>query len=248
MEKRVPSISIVLPAYNEAENLPQAVAAATAAASAVTDDYEVIVVNDGSRDNSAEILTRLKHDYPYLRVVTHEVNRGYGGAVRSGYAAATKELVCLNAADNQFDLRELTRFLPFFPEADIVVGDRAQRQDNPIRRLNAWGWNTLVRLLFGYTARDIDCGFKVFKRSVLPHVHLTSNGAMVDTEFLVGAKVRGFVIKETPVTHLPRLKGKPTGANLRVILRAFRDLFRFYWRLRGELRQEKQAAKEMRGR
>jgi hypothetical protein len=110
--------------------------------------------------------------------------------------------------------------------------------------LNAFGWNTLVRLLFGYLCRDIDCGFKLFRREVLDHVHIVSDGAMIDTEFLAGAKARGYRIAEVPVTHLPRVAGEATGADLRVIVKAFRDLWEFRQRLSRELREERQAGKE----
>jgi hypothetical protein len=125
--------------------------------------------------------------------------------------------------------------------ADIVSGYRANRQDPLIRKLNALLWNSLVRVLFGYLSRDIDCGFKLFKRELLDHVHIESNGAMIDTEFLAGARARGYRIADVPVTHLPRKAGHPTGANLKVILRAFRDLLRFRLELWRELAQERKA-------
>jgi glycosyltransferase involved in cell wall biosynthesis len=175
-----------------------------------------------------------------LRIVRNDPNRGYGGALRRGFEEATKDVILFAPADNQFDLSESSRLLALIDQgADIATGYRANRNDPFIRRVNAFGWNTTIRLLFGYLARDIDCGFKAFKRSILAHVPLYSRGAMIDTELLAGAKARGYVIKETPVTHLPRTAGKPTGANIRVILRAFRDLFRFRLRLNADLAQEK---------
>ena len=163
-------------------------------------------------------------------------------AARSGAVSrrVKKELILFAPADNQFDLAESPHLVALIDQgADIATGVRAHRNDPLIRRLNALGWNTTIRVLFGYLSSDIDCGFKCFKRDILTRVPLYSNGAMVDTELLAGAKARGFVIKETPVTHLPRTAGKPTGANLRVILRAFQDLFRFRLRLNAELAQEK---------
>jgi hypothetical protein len=124
-------------------------------------------------------------------------------------------------------------------EADIVSGYRANRQDNFVRKLNAWGWNMVVRILFGYLCRDIDCGFKLFRREILDHINVISDGAMIDTELLAGAKARGYRIAEVPVTHLPRVAGEATGANLGVIIKAFRDLVRFRLRLNRELSQER---------
>ncbi len=231
-------ISVVLPAYNEEQNVAQAISQAAAAMAAIGADYEIIVVDDGSRDATAAIVEGLVAATPGLRLVRHPVNRGYGGALRSGFAAATKEWILLNAADNQFDMSEVARFLPLMPTADLVCGYRADRQDPGIRKLNALGWNTVVRLLFGYLTRDIDCGFKVFRRDVLRRVNLTSNGAMVDTELLAGARARGLRIAEVPVTHLPRRQGHATGANPRVILKAFQDLWAFRQRLWDELKKE----------
>lgn len=232
-------ISVVLPAYNEEPNVAAAIAQAGAAMRSIGARYEIIVVDDGSRDNTAAVVEALLAATPGLRLVRHPANRGYGGALRSGFAAATREWIMLNASDNQFDMAEVTRFLPLMPANDLVCGYRADRQDHPMRKLNAFGWNLTVRLLFGYLTRDIDCGFKIFRRSVLERVNLTSNGAMVDTELLAGARARGFRIAEVPVTHLPRRQGHATGANIRVIIRAFQDLFAFRRRLSDELKRER---------
>jgi|YNPNPStandDraft_1061719.scaffolds.fasta_scaffold02640_7 glycosyltransferase involved in cell wall biosynthesis len=231
-------LSIVIPAYNEEANVEKAVEHVSAVAQQLGVDYEIILVNDGSIDRTGEIGRQLEQRIPRFRLVEHYPNRGYGGALKAGFAAATKELIAFVPADNQFDFREVTRLLERIDQgADIVSGYRARRQDNFIRKLNAWGWNTLVRLLFGYLGHDIDCGFKLFRRSVLDRVPLISNGAMIDTELLAGARARGFRIAEVPVTHLPRVAGAATGANPRVILRAFRDLVRFRLRLSKQLRQ-----------
>jgi len=231
-------LSIVMPAYNEEANVEKAVEHVSAVAQQLGVDYEIILVNDGSSDRTGEIGRQLEQRIPHFRLVEHYPNRGYGGALKAGFAAATKELIAFVPADNQFDFREVTRLLERIEQgADIVSGYRARRQDNFIRKLNAWGWNTLVRLLFGYLCHDIDCGFKLFRRSVLDRVPLISNGAMIDTELLAGARARGFRIAEVPVTHLPRVAGAATGANPRVILRAFRDLVRFRLRLSKQLRQ-----------
>ncbi len=238
-ESAVPSISAVLPAWNEEANVEKAVRDVTAVLAGLGGDYEVIVVDDGSRDRTGEVVTGLMSEFPRLRLVQHVVNRGYGGALRSGFTAATKELIFLTPADNQFDVQELHNLLPLIAQADIINPYRAHRQDPAHRRLNAAAWNLLMRLLFGYVARDIDCGFKLFRRNVIDRVTLTSNGAFLDTELLVGAKARGLKIVEVPVTHLPRTAGTQTGAKLKVILNAFRELIRYWWRLRRELAHEK---------
>ncbi len=238
------SLSVVLPAYNEEANVESAVEGVSSVAQQLGMDYEIILVNDGSADRTGEIARELMQRIPNFRLVEHYPNRGYGGALRAGFAAAMGDLIAFVPADNQFDFREISRLLECLDEADIVSGYRAERQDTFIRKLNGFGWNTLVRLLFGYLCRDIDCGFKLFRREVLERVTIVSDGAMIDTEFLAGARARGFRIAEVPVTHLPRVAGEGTGANLKVIAKAFRDLVRFRQRLSRELREEKQKKRE----
>ena len=234
------SLSIVLPAYNEAENVEQAVSHVSEGAQTLDRDYEIILVNDGSTDRTGEIGRQLEKEVPNFRLVEHYPNRGYGGALKAGFEAAEKELIAFYPGDAQFDFGEITRLLERLEEkdADIVCGYRVDRQDTAIRRLNAWGWNFVVRLLFGYLCRDIDCGFKLFRREVLDHVNIVSDGAMIDTELLAGAKARGFRIVEAPLTHLPREAGEATGANVAVIVKAFQDLIRFRLSLSRELREE----------
>lgn len=237
----MPGLSIVLPAYNEEENVASAVEEVSSVVRRLGMDYEIILVNDGSADRTGEIARELQQRIPNFRLVEHYPNRGYGGSLKAGFAAATKDLVAFIPADKQFVFGEITRFLEKIEQADVISGYRANRQDSPIRKFNALGWNSLVRLLFGYLCRDIDCGFKLFRRKVLEHVNLVSDGAMVDTEFLAGAKARGYRIAEVKVTHLPRVAGHPTGANVKVIVKAFRDLARFRLRLSRELREERKA-------
>ncbi len=218
------AISAVLPAYNE-----EALIAATATSVAsvlkdLVDDYEVIVVNDGSRDRTQEIVEALSEKDPHIRCVTHPVNRGYGEALRTGFSCATKELIFFTDGDRQFDIREIRRFLPEIAHADMVVGYRRPRRDPPIRLAYAWGWKLLVTTLFGYAARDIDCAFKLFRRTVWESIQVKSGGATFSAELLVRARRAGFRIVELPVTHLPREAGKPTGGNPKVIIRAFREL------------------------
>ena len=223
----MPSISVVLPAYNEEANLPRIVPAVVDVASRLASDYEVIVVDDGSGDRTAAVTEGLSRTYPTVKLVRHEVNRGYGGALWTGFTSASKDLVFFTDSDNQFDVNELEKLAALIDTADMVIGYRAPRRDPAIRRLNAWGWNVLVNLLFGYTARDIDCAFKLFWRRVLDTVQVESRGATFSAELLVRARRAGFTIREVPVKHLPRTAGKQTGARLSVILRAFRELLAF---------------------
>jgi glycosyltransferase involved in cell wall biosynthesis len=238
------SLSIILPAYNEEANVVAAVEEVSRVAQTLGLKYELILVNDGSRDRTGEIArTDLAPRIPNFRLVEHFPNRGYGGALKAGFSAATEELIAFTPADRQFKFEEIDRLLAkMTTDVTLVSGWRVQRQDNLIRRLNGMGWNLAVRILFGRTIHDIDCGFKLFRRDLLSHIHIESSGAMIDTELLAEMKARGYKMTEVPVTHLPRVAGSPTGANLKVILRAFRDLFKFRLRLWRELRQERRAA------
>ncbi len=240
----MPSLSIVIPAYNEEANIVAAVEEVSRVAQTLNLDYEIILVNDGSRDRTGEMARNdLTPRIPNFRLVEHFPNRGYGGALKAGFAAATKELIAFTASDKQFKFSEITLLLERLkPDVTLVSGWRVKRQDNFIRRLNGRGWNTVVLILFGRTIHDIDCGFKLFRRDVLNHIHIESNGAMIDTEMLAEMRARGYKMADVPVTHLPRTAGSPTGANLKVIARAFRDLFKFRLRLWRELREEKRAA------
>ncbi len=238
----VAHLSVFLPAYNEEENVQRAVEHVSAVCHGLGFTYEIIVVNDGSTDGTGDVVRDLMLGIANLRLEEHHPNRGYGGALQAGFATSNGELIAFIPADNQFDFNEVQSLLDRVDEADIVCGWRADRQDSAIRKLFASGWNTVVRILFGRLCRDIDCGFKLLRREVIESVPLRSMGAMIDTELLAGARARGFKIVEVPVTHLPRIGGRATGADPRVILRAFRDLLRFRLRLTEELRDERRAA------
>lgn len=224
-------LSIVLPAFNEQDNIVTAVNRAVEVADRLCSDIEVIVVDDGSEDRTPEIVRELAAADPRIRLVQHVRNKGYGEALRSGFTAATKDLVFFTDSDNQFDLNELERFLPLIDRVDVVAGYRKNRCDPPIRRLNARAWNLLVRMLFYVPVRDIDCAFKLFRREVFEGVHLQSMGAMVNTELMVKIGRSGFSIVEIPVTHLPRTAGTARGAHPRVILRALLELATMHARL-----------------
>lgn len=237
------SLSIVIPAFNEEPNVAEALRRVAAVAATLGREYEIILVNDGSRDRTGEIARAMEKEIPRLHVVENQPNRGYGGALKRGFYEATQDLVVFVPSDNQFDFGQVTLMLDRLNGAGIVTGYRENDADPPMRRVNRWGWNLLVRLLFGNMARDIDCGFKLFRREILGRVSLKSDGAMVDTELLAGARARGYEIVEVPLRHLPRTAGSPTGANLRVILRAFRDLVAFRVRLWDELAEENRVAR-----
>lgn len=228
----MPGIAVALPAYNEEASLPRTVSRVVTQLRKVTDDFEVVVVDDGSRDRTAEVARDLSRQYPEVRLIQHPVNLGYGAAVWTGITSAQKDFVFYTDADGQFDIAELSRFMPYTGEYDLIIGYRAPRRDPPHRLVNALGWKLFVTLLFGYVARDIDCAFKLFRREVLDRVYVESRGAAFSAEFLIKARDYGFQIKELPVTHVPREAGSPTGNRPDVIARAFREMLAFWFRSR----------------
>jgi glycosyltransferase involved in cell wall biosynthesis len=227
------TISIVFPAYNEEDNIEAAVEQATACAESMFSDWEVIVVNDGSTDRTGEILRQLEEKDRRLKTVHFEGNGGYGKALRTGLETATQELVFFCDSDLQFHLSELVLLLTWIEQFDYVIGYRVRRSDPPHRLLNAWGWRMLVRMMLGLKVRDIDCAFKVFRREMFDHIKMDAVGAMINTDILVQAQRMGFTCKQVPVTHFPRMKGDQSGANLQVILKAFKELFELRSKLKG---------------
>ena len=221
-----------MPAYNEEANVADAIRACATAGDTFAEDYEVIVVDDGSRDHTSERACREAQTNPRVRLITLPQNRGFGGALKTGLKAADKPLVFYTDSDLQFDLKELAGLLEKIDGCPIVVGYRVNRQDHFVRKMNAWAWGRLQRVLFGLEVRDIDCGFKLFRREVLQEMPMRSDGAFISTEILLRARAAGYRICEVPVRHFPRMAGAPTGANLKVIRKAFREL----WDLRKELR------------
>ncbi len=231
---RLPSISAFFPAYNEEANVAAMVERLRAVLPEVSDDYEIIVVDDGSSDRTAEIADGLAAADPHVRVVHHAQNRGYGGALKSGFTASRKAYVFFTDGDGQFDVGEIALLLPALPQYDVVIGYRIDRAEGGLRRVNAGAWNWLVRRLFGIPSRDVDCAFKLFDRRVFDVVHPEAEGAMISTEILARTVRAGFRITEVGVHHYPRRHGTPTGANPLVIARAFYELFKLYRRITRE--------------
>lgn len=203
------SITVFFPCYNEQENVEKQTLDVDRAMAEIADDYEVVIVDDGSTDRTAEIAARLAREHPHVRVISHPRNLGYGTALRTGFTGARKELILYTDGDNQFDIRDVRTLLPLMREGvDMVVGYRQNRQDKPLRKFVSRVYNFIIRMIFGLKVRDIDCAFKLFRKSVFDKVEIRSERFLVDTEILVKAKRAGLTIVETPVTHLPRTAGK----------------------------------------
>ena len=229
---RVPRLSYFFPAHNEEANLEGLVEEALAALPAIAETFEIIAVNDGSKDRTREIADRLAAAHPgVVRVVHHEVNRGYGGALRSGFEASRYELLAFTDGDRQFkvaDLARLTDRLAQGDHPDVVVGYRIKRADPLIRIVYARTYKLANRIFFGLRVRDVDCACKLFRREALDGVRVESAGAFFSAELLVKTLKADRTIAEVGVPHYARTAGSPTGARPSVIWRAVKD----FWGLR----------------
>ena len=231
----VKNLSVFFPAFNEAENIEKTVLNAASVLEKLKIPYEIIVINDGSTDATGQIAEALSvKSHNKIRVIHHPQNLGYGEALRSGFYNARYDWIAFTDSDGQFDFAEITKFLKLAESADLVIGFRIDRQDPPIRKLNAWGWKQINRILMGTNARDLDCAFKLVKKSVIEKIPRleSARGGMISPELLAKSKKAGFKIVEVGVHHYPRTAGSPTGAGLKVIATSFMDLFKLWMKLR----------------
>jgi glycosyltransferase involved in cell wall biosynthesis len=228
-----PSLSVFFPAYNDAPSLPGLLAKTFAALEAHVVDYEVIVVNDGSCDDTAAVLEQLRSQYsPHLRVVTHPRNRGYGGALRSGFEAATKEFVFYTDGDSQYDVSELPRLLELVgPNTGLVNGYKLERHDPAHRVWIGKAYNFCARLLFRIRIRDIDCDYRLIRRALLERIHLTSTSGTICVELVRKLEMTGCGVVETGVRHYPRLYGKSQFFRLRSLATTLHELARLWVRV-----------------
>lgn len=226
MDKNL-SLSVILPVFNEEGNIEKVIEQARVflCGCDLFGAHEIIVVNDASNDGTQGLLQKIVDKFPDLKVITHAKNLGYGKALLSGVKIARFPLLFFMDADGQFRVRELEKALCYLEGFDIVMGYRVKRADSFCRTLLARGYGWLVFLFFGLRFKDVNCGFKLFKKYVFEEKNNSTAGVFY-TEVLLRAKNRGFKIKEIPVTHLPRLKGKQTGGSLGVIFGAILDLLR----------------------
>jgi glycosyltransferase involved in cell wall biosynthesis len=239
MKQRRPSISVVYPMFNEEENIERAVCFAEAALANMTSDYEILIVNDASTDRSAEVVEALARANPSVKVFHHERNLKLGGALRTGFSNATKELVFYCDSDLPVDLMELNRAARImeFTRSDIVSAFRFDRTaEGPLRTLYSVVYNLLIRFLFPLRVKDINFSFKLFKREVLDKVALESQGSFIDAELLIKSKLHGFKIVQFGVDYFPRNRGVSTLSSPEVIFKMLRELVRFRMKMRQETR------------
>ncbi len=227
-----PSISVFFPAYNDAGSIGTLVEKALALLPRYTDDYEVIVVNDGSSDSTAALLDALACNEPNLRVIHHPNNRGYGGALRTGFLHATKDLVFYTDGDGQYDVNELATLLPLLSdEVDVVNGYKRKRSDNQRRIVLGGIYKLLARTLFDLPIRDVDCDFRLLRRSAIQSIELVSTSGCICTEMVYKLHAAGYCFTETPVHHYPRLHGQSQFFTLHRVARTALDFFALWMKL-----------------
>ena len=236
-----PSVSLVIPMFNEELNIEHAVTAAEEALEKYSDDYEVIIVDDASTDQSPFLVACRAVENPRIRMIRHEKNRKLGGALKTGFAAATKDLVLYMDADLPFDPDVLGKAMRAIEVtgADMIAGYRLDRTlEGPRRTLYSYIYNGLIGMLFGWPHRDINFSFKLMKREVLEAVELKSEGSLIDAELIVKAKNRGFTIQQIGLDYFPRIRGESHLGSPRVILKILVELVKLYPEMRERVSHE----------
>jgi glycosyltransferase involved in cell wall biosynthesis len=243
-------VSVFFPAFNDQDSIAKLIHEAMEVALRITNDFEVIVVNDGSSDGTAAALNDLAGREPRLRVIHHPHNRGYGGALRSGFESATKDLIFYTDGDGQYDVREMANLIPLMVEdVDVVNGYKIRRSDNRRRIVLGAIYKFLARWMFGLPIRDVDCDFRLMRREAIQSVTLTSTSGCVCAEMIYKLSRAGYRFAEAPVHHYPRLHGQSQFFTLRRVARTGRDFFRLWLKLvvlSNQTRTEEEAEKRRR--
>ena len=232
----IPELSVFFPAYNEEKEIEKTVNKAKKVLAKIAKKWEILIVNDGSKDRTLQVAKKLASKDKRIKVVNHKVNRGYGAAFKSGFYNAKYKWITFTDADGQFDFSEITKFIKKQEEtdADLVIGYYKKRQVSKSKILTSKMWELVVYVLFGLHVKDIDCGFKLVSKEVVDSLSKleSERGAFISSEFLIKAKKRGYKIVEIPVRHYPRTTGAGTGRDIRVIINSFMDLFKLWKKLR----------------
>lgn len=227
---QIPEFSLFLPAYNEETVIQETIKAADKVLQQVAQKYEIVVVEDGSRDKTGEKVEELAKKNKNIRLIRHKVNRGYGGAIKTGFYSCKYQWIGFTDSDGQFDFAEIRNFIPLMDKNDLIIGYRLKRQEGPKRWLMAFIWKMWNFFLFGLWVRDIDCAFKVFNKKVFEEIPtLATESAETTAELLIRCQRKGFKIGQVGVTHLPRKGGKSTGDNVKVIIKALRESLNLWY-------------------
>jgi len=233
--KLIQDLSVFLPVFNEQENIEKVILSIKTVMEKVASNWELVVVNDGSTDGSAQIVSKLEKDDRRIKLINHEFNQGYGAAISTGLYTCKYDWIAFIDSDGQFDFSEISNFIKKQNEsrAELVIGYYKKRQVSFTKILTSKLWELIVFILFGLKVRDVDCGFKLISKKVIGTIPKleSKRGAFISSELLIKAKKSGFKIVEIPVTHYPRTKGVGTGRNLNVIIQSFIDLFSLWKKL-----------------
>ena len=226
MQKKLPELSIFFPFWNEEKNVKHVVESAILVAKSIAEQWEILIIDDGSSDKTYEIGRELAQKYKNVRAITHSPNRGYGAALREGFENARYKYVVFTDGDRQFDFSEVDKFVDAINGSDIVIGFRKKRRDKFVRHVLMYLLKIWDFVFFRFYFKDIDCGFKMFRKSVFNEIMpLRSEGAMITTEILAKATRKKLKIKEVDVNHYPREFGDQSGANIAVVVRAVLESF-----------------------
>lgn len=227
---KINSLSVFFPAFNEQQNIESTVKQAIKVLEELKlSNYEVLVVNDGSIDNTGKIVEKLAKENRHIRLINHSKNLGYGHALKTGFENSKFEWVAFADSDGQFDFSEINKLLEYTDQADYILGYRIHRADPFIRSAGTFVWTLMAKALLGLPARDYSCGFKLIKKSAFDAIlPLQAGEKVTQIEMLVKAKRKGFRFAEVPVHHFPRRFGQQTGANLKVVLKSYADLLRLW--------------------
>ncbi len=232
----IDELSVFFPCYNEEKNIKNTVSKAIPILQQTAAKWEIILINDGSKDNTGKVLEEIQQEYPkQIKIITHNPNRGYGAALKSGLYNSQYQWITFTDSDGQFDFSEITDLIKKqqSSKADIVIGYYLSRQVSKTAILTSKIWELIVFILFGLHVTDIDCGFKLLNKKVVETIPKleAERGAFISSEFLIKSKKAGFKIVEIGVHHYPRTEGKATGRNIKVILKSFSDLFRLWFKI-----------------
>ena len=233
---QVDELSVFFPCYNEEKNIQNTFNKALPIIKKVASKWEIILINDGSKDNTATVLEKIKSEYPKnVKIITHSPNRGYGAAFKSGFYNAKYQWIAFTDADGQFDFSEISKFIEKQEKtkADLVIGYYLSRRVSKSVIITSKIWELIVFILFGLKVKDIDCGFKLVNKKVIDTIPKleAERGAFITSEFLIKAKKSGFKINEVGVHHYPRVEGQATGRQLKVIIKSFTDLFKLWYKI-----------------
>ena len=221
------SISFFCPAYFDEENLPDLIPKVFDFLSKITNKFEILIIEDGSPDQTGAVAEELSRRYPNIRVIHHQRNLGYGVTLSDGFRSARYDYVMYTDGDNQYDVGEFEPYINLLEGVDIISGYATEKAVTPLRKIQSFLYNRLVKFLFFIDLKDINCSMKIYKKKVLDVIEIKSASAFIDTEMLIRAKRKGFTIAQFPVTHYPRKRGLASGSKPAVILATIKDMIKF---------------------